>query len=106
MDPSPKVYRFYLYILNTDVGSFGSVYFDHIKEIKYIPSLTPIITITHQNLKSSGLKLVHINCRSLLKKVDEIILHFKHCDIVCCSETWLKPELSGALINFPDKILY
>ena len=58
------------------------------------------------NYDLPGLKFVHINCRSLFKKLDEIISYFKNCEIICCSETWLRPELSNSLVYFPDKILF
>ena len=31
---------------------------------------------------------------------------FKYCDIVCCTETWLRPELHDSLLFFPGKKLY
>ena len=55
---------------------------------------------------SPGLKFVHINCRSLFKNLDQVIENFKHCDVVCCTETWLKPELSTSLLYFPGKRIF
>ena len=62
-----------------------------------IPVLNPLLP---------GLKFVHINCRSLVKNLDQIIEYFSYCDIVCCSETWLKPEILSLLVFFPGKELF
>ena len=50
-----------------------------------------------------GLKLVHINCRSLHSMLPQLCLQFKHYDIICCSETWLSSEYTGSLFDFLGK---
>ena len=63
--------------------------------------IIPVIQST-----TPGLKLVHINCRSLFKNFDQLVESFKNCDIVCCTETWLRPELLNSLIFFPGKKIF
>ena len=53
-----------------------------------------------------GLKLVHLNCRSIYKKLDQIIILYRECDIICFSETWLSPKLNNNLLHFPGKTLF
>ena len=60
-----------------------------------------LVTI-NLNLNIPGLKIVHLNCRSLYRKLDELISYFKSCDIVCYSETWLTKKMSDELIFFAD----
>ena len=57
---------------------------------------------TFDNLKDlKGLKLVHLNARSLLKKMDQLRLLTtdSEVDILSISETWLKPHLSSDLLE-------
>ena len=42
----------------------------------------------------------------MLKNLDQIIQTFRYCDIICCSETWLKPEINQSLIFFPGKKIF
>ena len=48
-------------------------------------------------MKHNGLKVAHVNCRSLLPKKDEIywLVHSTDIDILCITETWL----DDAIIN-------
>ena len=48
--------------------------------------------------KYKGLKIVHINCRSLLPKLDELwwIANMVNLDIMCLSETWLDDTVLDA----------
>ena len=57
-------------------------------------------------VSSPGLKIIHLNCRSIYRKLDQIILLYRECDVICFSETWLTPNLSDNLIHFPGKYLY
>ena len=41
-----------------------------------------------------GFKIMHLNARSLLPKLDDIVHNFTpHTNILCFTETWFKPEL-------------
>ena len=64
-----------------------------------------LVTI-NLNLNILGLKIVHLNCRSLYRKLDKLINYFKSCDIVCCSETWLTKKMSDKLIFFLDMKIF
>ena len=50
-----------------------------------------------------GLKIVHLNIRSLLPKIDQIrlLLYNSKIDIITLSKTWLNPMLDSALIAIP-----
>ena len=64
------------------------------------------MNILQSIIDGPGLKFVHINCRSLYRKIDQIENLYKNVDIICCSETWLSPKLSNQLLNIPGKQLY
>ena len=51
--------------------------------------------------KCKGFKMVHLNVRSLLKKMDQIrlITEGSEVDVLTISETWLKPHLGTALVE-------
>ena len=57
-------------------------------------------------VKYLGLKLVHLNCRSIFKKLDQLVLLYRECDIMCISETWLSSKLCNNLLHFPSKMLF
>ena len=50
---------------------------------------------------AKGLKLVHLNIRSLVKKVDKLRLILKEnlVDVFTISETWLQPHLNSGLVE-------
>ena len=50
-----------------------------------------------------GVRIGHINAQSLAPKVDLVnsLLESEHLDLLCVSETWLKPEILSRLIVFP-----
>ena len=50
----------------------------------------------------AGLRIAHLNCRSLLSIVDEVFDLFtrNHMDIVAVTETWLDPSIDDSEI-FP-----
>lgn len=51
--------------------------------------------------QKKGLQICHINAQSLKNKLDEFRLIFENSniDIICVSETWLKPETPDSLIS-------
>ena len=56
---------------------------------------------TFSNCK--GFKIVHLNARSLLPKLDSIKHNFTpQTNILCFTETWLKPELMLELTQIPN----
>ena len=52
------------------------------------------------------MKLSHINCRSLLKKVAQVSLLFKDSTVLCCTETWLAPNVNDSLVAVPGKPIF
>ena len=52
-------------------------------------------------LSLKGLKLVHVNCRSILNKVNELSYIFDGVDILACSETWLNTAIPNNMIDIP-----
>ena len=59
----------------------------------------PTILSDLRNYK--GLKVVHLNVRSLVKKIDQIrlLVDGAGIDILTISETWLKSHLSSSLVT-------
>ncbi|CAB4012961.1 Hypothetical predicted protein [Paramuricea clavata] len=54
------------------------------------------------DVKSRGLKIAHLNIRSLPSKLDELVVgmtNSKSFDILTLSETWLNPDISEDEIN-------
>ena len=56
------------------------------------------------NLK--GFKIVHVNCRSVLNKIDELRLCAEGVDILACSETWLNDQIVDHMIEIRHMDLY
>ena len=56
--------------------------------------------------KAKGLKIVHVNCRSIYGKIDEIRYLFTGIDILACTETWVTEMLPNSMIDLPDMNLY
>ena len=48
-----------------------------------------------------GIKMVHLNVRSLFNKMEQIWENFKYMDVILISETWLGPAVSDAAISLP-----
>ena len=46
-----------------------------------------------------GLKFVHMNTRSLYRKLDEVRLLYASYDFVCCSETWLDDRYDNGILH-------
>ena len=60
--------------------------------------------ITMQELgREKGLKMLHLNVRSLLKKIDQIKLTFSDSsiDVITMSETWAKDHIQTELLTIP-----
>ena len=55
-----------------------------------------------------GVKIVHLNIRSLLPKIDQLrqILVEAKIDIITLSETWLKPEIDTQLVEIDGYTCY
>ena len=55
---------------------------------------------------NKGLKLVHLNIRSILKHRNEIEVTFKDYDIICLTESWLHCDVETSLITLPGFIFF
>ena len=51
--------------------------------------------------KVKGLKIVHVNARSVLSKLDDIHTNFGTFDVVTITETWLDASTHDSLIKWP-----
>ena len=61
---------------------------------------------TNNFVNYPGLKLVHLNSRSIYRKLDQLILLYRECDIICITETWLSSKIGNNLLNFQGKSLF
>ena len=41
-----------------------------------------------------------------LKNFEQIVVNFKYCGNICCSETWLRPEIDSSILLFPGKKIF
>ena len=48
-----------------------------------------------------GIKMIHLNVRSLFRKLDQIWENFKNMDVILISETWLGPSVPDAALSLP-----
>ena len=53
-----------------------------------------------------GLRIVHLNIRSLSKNFDELLILFDSYDIILLSETWLNASFDSKLINRDGFVLF
>ena len=62
----------------------------------------------HQLSQAKGLKIVHLNIRSLLKKIDQLraILEGSQIDIIAISETWLNSKIDPQMVNIQGYKMY
>ena len=56
--------------------------------------------------EKKGLKIVHLNIRSILKHRNEVEVTFKDYDFVCLTETWLHNTIEDSVINLPGFVNY
>ena len=58
--------------------------------------------------QAKGFKLVHLNVRSLLPKIEQIkaIINISNIDVLTISETWLNPLTHNKLIEIPGYKLF
>ena len=53
-------------------------------------------------LNQKGLKIVHIDARSVLNKIDEIGHNFEDFDVIVITETWLNDGICSSLLKLND----
>ena len=55
-----------------------------------------------------GFKLLHLNVRSIIKKIDQIriMFHESNLDVITLSETWLSEDVNSKSVTLEDYILY
>ena len=52
-----------------------------------------------------GIKLVHMNVRSLINKKQEIMSTYGFCDVIVITETWLNASVPDSAVMIPNYIL-
>ena len=57
-------------------------------------------------LLSKGVKMAHINIRSLFKKIDQLRESFAGMDVIVVGETWLTPSIPNSAISIPGYRLF
>ena len=60
----------------------------------------------NEKRKMKGLKMVHLNIRSLFNKIDQLRTLFVDFDVIVVSETWLTPEITDASIELSGYRLF
>ena len=65
-------------------------------------TMLPYISLYNKLNKHDGLKIAHLNVRSLLPKVEDIrlLLHIADLDILCTNETWLDDSVFNSEIHW------
>ena len=53
-----------------------------------------------------GVKFIHMNTRSLYRKIDEIRLLYAKFDFICCSETWLDDRYTDTMLMIDSMKLF
>ena len=53
-----------------------------------------------------GLKIFHVNTRSIMNKISKIQTLYANVDILCCTETWLDNRASDNLVKLQDKTIF
>ena len=78
-----------------------------ILDLRLIDTVIIIVMTTVGELKGfKGLKLVHMNCRSILNKIDEISYIYGDMDILACTETWLHKAIPNHMVDIPSMCLF
>ena len=67
--------------------------------VNYYPDMDCLEVKDAHKLK--GIKIVHLNVRSLFNKLDQVKESFKNFDVIIISETWLGPSIPDAAIAIP-----
>ena len=57
-------------------------------------------------MSHKGLKLSHVNCRSVFRKLAQLDVLFYDSDVLCCSETWLSKAYPDSLLSLTNKLIY
>ena len=58
------------------------------------------------SISTKGIKIVHVNIRSLYKKLDQIALLYKDIDFLLLTETWLNEKYTDGILSIPGMTLY
>ena len=57
-------------------------------------------------MSARGLKIYHVNTRSIYNKVPLLQTLYNNVDILCCTETWLDNRVIDRLVKIPDKLIF
>ena len=53
-----------------------------------------------------GMKICHVNTRSLYSKLNQISILYDEVDILCCSETWMDNRFSDEMVSLNGKTIF
>lgn len=59
--------------------------------------------MANHRMMQNELSICHVNCQSLYSHFDEFTEFFRRgkYHVICMSETWLRPEISDAIVRLP-----
>ena len=57
-------------------------------------------------MSHKGIRLLHVNTRSIFKKLALLNTLYNRMDVVCCTETWLDDRLPDSLIRLDNMKIY
>ena len=55
--------------------------------------------------QSKGIKIFHVNVRSLFNKIPEINSSYNCCDVIIVTETWLNASIPDSAVMIPNFVL-
>ena len=55
---------------------------------------------------NKGIRLVHVNTRSIFKKLNLFENLYQNVDVLRCSETWLDSRISDNMVKMHDKRIF
>ena len=53
-----------------------------------------------------GMKICHVNTRSLYSKLNQLSVLFDDVDILCCTETWLDNRFGNDMVSLQGKVIF
>ena len=102
----PLSYKFKVGLCLVSAGFMASFLVLLSGDVSLNPGSTENVYDTAEIPKLRGLKIVHLNMRRILNKMDDVrSLISKRFDIFTFSETWLNPSIKDSELNIPGYTL-
>ena len=57
-------------------------------------------------LSNKGIQFIHINVRSIFRKLKQIEILYGLCDFLFCTETWLDNRFSDSMVKIKGKLAH